>query len=92
MAKSSDWFPGPRTEIIEMCRTRIEYVNVIGNESEWGANTLDFTFKNSGIKGTYRTHLYSKFAGIIDLDINMSIKNFGSAAKLVLHSHPTVNS
>ena len=69
--------------------TTYSNVNVIGNESEWnGEGRSQFTFKNAGIKGTYSTLLQSKFAGIIDIDINKSIENISSAdAKLVLYQN-----
>jgi hypothetical protein len=73
--------------------TTYSNVNVIGPESEWnGESRTQFTFKNSGIKGTYQNALESKFGGIIDIDINKSIINGGSLdAKLILHSSPTNN-
>ena len=35
MSKTSDWLPGPRTEIIEMCRTWNEYLTT-ARRTAWG--------------------------------------------------------
>jgi hypothetical protein len=72
--------------------TTYSNVNVIGPESEWNGETrTQFTFKNSGIKGTYSNMLQSNFEGIIDIDINKYIGNMNTSldAKLNLYGNPT---
>ncbi|MDR2159097.1 MAG: hypothetical protein LBP23_03405, partial [Treponema sp.] len=42
MAKSSDWMPGPRLEILAMCRNWINYLTA-ERRTAWGIPTDQFT-------------------------------------------------
>jgi hypothetical protein len=42
MASTSDWMPGPRTEILEMCRVWIEYMTA-ARRTAWGVPQEKYT-------------------------------------------------
>jgi hypothetical protein len=55
---STDWMPGPRTEILAMCRNWLEYITT-ERQTAWGIPPADFTeLGQSAIGG-----LPSEFAG-----------------------------
>jgi hypothetical protein len=57
MSKTSDWFPGPRTEIIELCRTWIEYLTA-ARRTAWGCrNPPSMADYGIGVCALHKRHL-----------------------------------
>jgi hypothetical protein len=42
MAKTRDWMPGPRTEILAMCRNWLDYITA-ERQTDWGTPPAEFT-------------------------------------------------